>query len=88
MKTINLSINYEEEKYSTIKLYISQRGMSIEEEVSKTIDALYNKHVPANVREFFELKKGQKESAVSKVKKNKNIQTISTNTIDDVRNGK
>lgn len=69
MKAINLSINYEDEKFSTIKLYISQKGMSIEEEVSKTIDALYHKHVPANVREYFDLKKGQKISPTPIAKK-------------------
>lgn len=55
MKTTKLIISIHSEKLTATKLYLSQKGIAIEDELSKAVDLLYSKHVPVNVREFIEL---------------------------------
>ena len=59
MKKTNINIMYDEEKLSAIKLYMSQREMDLKSELEKSVDALYSKYVPANVREFIDMKSMQ-----------------------------
>lgn len=66
MKKVSVNIMYDSEKLSAIKLYMSQRDMDIKNELEKSVDALYSKYVPANVREFIDMK-----STTSKPSKNK-----------------
>lgn len=59
MKKSSISIMYDDEKLSVIKLYMSQRDLDFKEELEKSVDALYAKYVPANVREFIDMKGSQ-----------------------------
>lgn len=59
MKKTNISIMYDDEKLSAIRLYMSQRDLDIKEELEKSVDSLYSKYVPANVREFIDMKSSQ-----------------------------
>lgn len=56
MKKVNVSIMYDGEKLSAVKLYMEQRDTDLKSELEKSLDALYTKYVPANVREFIDLK--------------------------------
>lgn len=56
MKKTSLTIQYDEEKLSTVMLYLEKKGISINEEIVKFIDTLYAKNVPATIRNFFEMK--------------------------------
>ena len=56
MKKVSVNIMYNSEKLSAIKLYMSQRDMDIKDELEKSVDVLYSKYVPANVREFIDMK--------------------------------
>ncbi len=56
MKKTSLSIMYDDEKLNAIKLYMSQRDLDFKEELEKSVDSLYAKYVPANVREFIDMK--------------------------------
>ena len=58
MKKINVSVSYDEEKLSTLRLYLEQKGMQVEDELTKSLDALYTRNVPAGVREFLNLRSG------------------------------
>jgi hypothetical protein len=71
MKKTSVSILYDDEKLSAIKLYMSQRDLDFKEEVEKSVDSLYTKYVPANVREFIDLKSLQTKP--SKPKKPKPV---------------
>jgi hypothetical protein len=71
MKKTSVSILYDDEKLSAIKLYMSQRDLNFKEEVEKSVDSLYTKYVPANVREFIDLKSLQTKP--SKPKKPKPV---------------
>jgi hypothetical protein len=59
MKKTSVSIMYDDEKLSAVKLYMSQRDFDFKEELEKSVDTLYSKYVPANVREFIDMKSSQ-----------------------------
>ena len=69
MKKVTISISYDEEKLSALKLYLDQKQMQVEDELTKALDALYCKNVPAGVRDFFNLRAGTAELAPPKVKR-------------------
>ena len=50
MKKTNITIAYAEEKLAALNLYLSQKTLTVEEELGKALDALYTKNVPAGVR--------------------------------------
>ena len=62
MKKVNVSIMFDSEKLSAVKLYMEQRDTDIKTELEKALDALYAKYVPANVREFLDMKYSQSDS--------------------------
>ena len=69
MKKVTISISYDEEKLSALKLYLDQKQMQVEDELTKALDALYCKNVPAGVRDYFNLRSGIPEPVQPKVKK-------------------
>ena len=71
MKKISVSVSYDEEKLSTLRLYLEQKGMQIEDELTKSLDTLYAKNVPAGVREFLNLRSGNAEPPAPKARKQK-----------------
>ncbi len=58
MKKTTINISYDEEKLNALKIYLEQKGSQVEDELIKELDTLYSKNVPANVREFIELRSG------------------------------
>lgn len=56
MKKATINIFYDEEKLSTIKICMEKKGLNINDEIVKFIDSLYTKQVPAQVRDFFNMK--------------------------------
>ena len=56
MKKAMVNVPFDEEKLSAAKLYMGQKELSFEEEMAKAAEALYGKYVPANVREFINLR--------------------------------
>ena len=52
MKKTTINISYDEEKLSALKMYLGQKGSSLDDELVKMLDTLYGKTVPASVREF------------------------------------
>ena len=63
MKKTNITIAYAEEKLAALNLYLSQKTLTVEEELGKALDALYTKNVPAGVREFIELRAGPRSQS-------------------------
>lgn len=61
MKKTSVSIMYDDEKLNAVKLYMSQRDLDFKEELEKSMDSLYAKYVPANVREFIDMKRSQEK---------------------------
>lgn len=58
MKKTAITISYDEEKLSALKMYLTQRGVQVESELERSLEALYTKTVHAGVREFIEMKSG------------------------------
>ncbi len=56
MKKVSVTVQYDEEKLSTIKICMEKKGLNINDEIIKFIDSLYTKQVPAQVRDFFDMK--------------------------------
>ncbi len=48
-------ITLSSEKYLALKMYLSQKNTTIDEEVSKFAEQLYGKVVPQNVRDFIDM---------------------------------
>lgn len=69
MKKINISVAFDDEKLSALKMYLGQKNTTVEKELTKAIDVLYGKTVPAGVREFIALRTGA-ELPTEKKKKN------------------
>lgn len=58
MKNVTITISFDEEKLSALKMYLAQKDLKVESELERSLDALYTKTVPAGVREFIEMKSG------------------------------
>lgn len=69
MKKITVSVSFDDEKLSALKMYLEQRGQTVEGELEKSIDTLYAKTVPAGVREFLDLRSGIPTKPTEKKKK-------------------
>ena len=62
MKKASISIFYDDEKLSAVRMYMKQKDLDIKSELEKTIDSMYARYVPSNVREFIDMKAVQKSS--------------------------
>lgn len=58
MKKVNITISYDEEKLNALRLYLEQKGQTVENELATAADNLYSKAVPSGVREFIDLRAG------------------------------
>ncbi len=56
MKKTQITVNFDEEKATAIKMYLGQRNTTIESELEKALDTIYNKVVPVGVRQFLSLR--------------------------------
>lgn len=68
MKKANITISYDAEKLSALKLYLGQKNLFVEAELVAATDTLYIKTVPANVRDFIELQAGNVKQSERKKK--------------------
>ncbi len=74
MKKTSVSIMYEDEKLNAVKMYMEQRDLDFKEELEKSVDALYAKYVPANVREFIDMKSVLTKPSKPKKQKEENTE--------------
>lgn len=54
MKKTELSISFDKEKLSALKRYMGKKELNLEDELADTVVKLYEKYVPAPVREYIE----------------------------------
>lgn len=66
MKKVSVTVQYDEEKLNTVKIFLEKKGLTLSDEIIKFIDGLYNKNVPAQVREFLELKRSSQKGTEPK----------------------
>ena len=65
MKNI-VTISLDDRKVSALKMYLSEKKSSLDEEISKYAEQLYNKVVPQNVRDFIDMEAKQQSEGKSK----------------------
>lgn len=70
MKNTNITISYDEEKLKALKRYLLRKDLSLEEELKKTMEKLYSRHVPAAVQDYIEESQGV--GKIPEHKQNKN----------------
>ncbi len=66
MKKATINLSYDEEKLNALKLYLKQKDMNLDAELIKSLDTLFNKTVPAGVREFIGMRSGLNQNDVQK----------------------
>ena len=71
MKKTTVTIQYDESKLNGIKFYLDKKGLDIEDELSKSLDTLYNKVVPVQVREYIAMQNGEMLPVQAKPKSRK-----------------
>lgn len=54
MKQVNLTVSFEEEKLKALRRYMAKKDSEPEAELRDTLQKLYEKYVPVQVREFLE----------------------------------
>ncbi len=77
MKQDTVTVSFDAAKLKAIKLYMSRKGVSLEQELAEQLNKLYEKYVPVNVRDYIEaaekcdshLSLSQRETASSDKKK-------------------
>lgn len=74
MKKTSVSIMYDDEKLNAVKMYMEQRDLDFKEELEKSVDSLYAKYVPANVREFIDMKSVLTKPSKPKKQKEENTE--------------
>ena len=58
MKKTNITVSYDEEKTTAMRLYMEHKKLKLEEELEKAMDSLYTRNVPVGVRDFIDMKSG------------------------------
>ena len=69
MKTVNVSIEFDEHKVKALKIYLEKKDTTVEEQMKKALEYLYEKNVPAGVRDFLTLSYEDTAKTPKKLKK-------------------
>ena len=54
MKQINISVSFDDEKLRALNKYLKKKELTAEDELAAALLHLYEKHVPAAVREYID----------------------------------
>ena len=63
MKNVTVTIPYDEDKLSALRLYLAEKQVKVEDALVKALNSLYAKAVPQSVQHFLELRGSAEESA-------------------------
>ena len=72
MKQATIQITFEEEKLRALRRYISKRDSTLEAELQKAAQRLYEKVVPAAVQEY--IRDGEQEEQARRPQKKPEVQ--------------
>ena len=67
MRIINVQVAYDEEKLDALKVFLDEKGKTLDGEMTAMMDALYERTVPQKVQLFIE-KKNRTDSGKPKPK--------------------
>ena len=60
MKKTTITLTYDEERLTALKLYLDEKQITLEDELAKSLDTLFARTVPQPVRRYIELRNGEK----------------------------
>lgn len=60
MKTTQIQLRFDAAKLKALEFYLPNNGTSVEQEMQKKFDELYNNEVPQNVKDFLKFQTGDK----------------------------
>lgn len=63
MKKATISITFDEEKLSAIKIYMAKKDADLDTELLSQLEKLYKKFVPLGIREFISERYSEEEIA-------------------------
>ena len=69
MKLSMIQVKFETSKYQALKRYAAKKEVSLEQELEETLNRLYRKLVPPDVREYIEDGEEIEKAGKTKVKK-------------------
>ena len=69
MKLSIIQVKFEADKYQALKRYALKKELSLEEELEETLNRLYKKLVPVDVREYIEESEKIQKASKQKVEK-------------------
>ena len=72
MKLSAIQVKFETSKYQALKRYAVKKEVSLEQELEETLNRLYRKLVPPDVREYIEEGDDIEKTGKPKVKKDEN----------------
>lgn len=75
MKTVNVSIEFDEHKIKALRIYLEKKDTTVEEQMKKALEYLYDKNVPAGVRDFLTLSYEDTAKSPKKPKKTPKAET-------------
>lgn len=56
VKNINVQISYDEEKLEALKVFLDEKGKTLDGELTELVNSLYERTVPQKVQFFLEKK--------------------------------
>lgn len=68
-----VTVSFDEDKLKALKIYLEKKNLNVEDELEQHLEVLYNKTVPAVVKEFIELNSDTAPKTEKKPRKNKDI---------------
>ncbi|GAB1476587.1 DUF6103 family protein [Bacillota bacterium] len=82
MKKETVTIQIEAEKLRAVKRYMEKKDADLEQELCDSLQKLYEKYVPATVREYIDESANEKSPAPTSLKKQKekNKATVATDS--------
>lgn len=54
MKQVNLTVGFDDEKLRALNKYLKKKELTVDDELASALLRLYEKHVPAPVREYID----------------------------------
>lgn len=84
MKKANITLKMEAQSLEATKRYMEKKDVSIEQELGEALQKLYEKHVPAAVREYIDETAENLPSPKSKNQKKKNANNQTEELIKDM----
>ena len=70
MRRVKIEFTFDDVKLDALRLFMKEKGVSLEEELDRAMDTLYKKYVPQTIRDYFDKQEWEARQA-AEAKKSK-----------------